>query len=143
MKTFAALLLSALASIAVVSAEEFDARDSLGINAGRSVDAAIKRAAKEDKRVLVLALDPDKKNQGFHIRGMMEFEETKDLVKEHFILVVTDFKDKHIRDLVGEITKERPMYVLFNKDGTVAEKGTAAVGGKVGAELVKKWVAKS
>src|SRR5690606_8389155 len=108
---------------------KFDARSSLGITAGRSITAALKRAEKEDKRVLVFAVDESKTAQGFHIRGMLEFEETKQRVRDHFLLVVTDFKDKDIRDLVVNESTERPFYVLFNKDGTVAQKGSAAMGG--------------
>lgn len=122
-------------------AESFDARAALGITAGSSVDAAVKRGKKENKRVLVFALD-ETKIQGFHIQGMLEFEETKKLVKENFLLVVTDFKDKHIRDQIGSMGTERPMYFLFDTDGKIIQKGSTAMGGSAGAKLVKEWTSK-
>ena len=123
-------------------AESFDSRAVLGITSGVSVDAAVKRAKKENKRVLVFALDEKKSSQGFHIKGMLEFEEAKKLVQEHFLLVVTDFKDKHIRDQIGSDGTDRPMYFLLDADGKIIQKGTTAMGGAAGAKLVKGWTAK-
>lgn len=144
MKTLPLLFLLACtpAMIRTAGAEEFDSRAALGITSGRSVEAAIKRGQKENKQVLVFVVDESKKAQGFHIKGMLEFEETKALVRDHFLLVVTDFKDKNIRDRVAGESTERPVYVLFNRDGTVAQKGSTAMGGKLGNDLVKGWVAK-
>jgi hypothetical protein len=143
MKTLLSLLLLfALLPVSSVSAEEFDARAVLGVNAGRSVDAAIKRAEKEKRRVLVIALDPDKNGQVFHIEGMFEFEETKKLVKENFIVVATDFKEKTIRTHAANASTERPMYFLFDKDGKLIEKGATNVGGAKGNQIVKNWVTK-
>jgi hypothetical protein len=102
----------------------------------------VKRGKKENKKVLVFALDEKKNSQGSHIQGMLEFEETKKLVKENFLLVVTDFKDKHIRDQIGSVGTERPMYFLFDTDGKIIQKGTTAMGGTAGAKLVKEWTTK-
>jgi hypothetical protein len=136
----------ALAVMMVVApglrAEEIDTRAAIGISSGRSVDAALKRAATDNKLVLVIAADPDKKSQTFHVKGMMEFEETKKLVKEHFILVSTDLKEKHVRSMLGDLSTERPVYFLLDKDGKTIAKGTTAVGGKAGNDLVKGWTAK-
>jgi thioredoxin-related protein len=136
------ILAVALCLLSSAVAEEVDTRAAIGITSGRSVNAAVKRAEKENKQVLVLVVDASKQSQAFHIKGMMEFEETKDLVKEHFILVMTDFEDKNIRDYVKTENRERPAYVLLGKDGKVIQKGTAAVGGRVGNDLVKGWVGK-
>ena len=125
-----------------VRAESFDSRAVLGMTSGVSVDAAVKRGKKENKRVLVFALDEQKSNQSFHIKGMLEFEEAKKLVRENFVLVVTDFKDKHIRDQIGSDGTDRPMYFLFSTDGKVIQKGTTAMGGAAGAKLVKEWTGK-
>lgn len=141
MKSILLIGVLAILSAGANRAEEVDTRSAIGITAGRSVDAAVKRAAKENKRVLVLVVDPTKKAQTFHIKGMMEFEETKNLVKDHFILVVTDFRDKNIRDHVEKESTERPVYVLLNKDGSLVQKGTTAMGGANGNKLVKEWVA--
>jgi hypothetical protein len=142
MKIFLSLFLFALLPAVTVNAEEFDARATLGVSAGRSVDAAIKRADKEKKRVLVFAIDPDKKGQVFHIEGMLEFEETKKLVRENFIIVTTNFKEKTIRTHAANAGTDRPMYFLFDKDGKLIEKGATNMGGQKGSELVKNWVAK-
>ncbi|WP_133796211.1 hypothetical protein [Prosthecobacter fusiformis] len=144
MKIIASVFLLVL-SVAVphlIHAEEFDSRDAIGITSGRSVAAALKRAEKENKQVLVFAVDETKKSQSFHIKGMLEFEETKQQVRDHFILVVTDFKDKNIRAIVANESTERPFYILFNKDGSVVQKGTTAMGGTLGAKLVKEWTEK-
>ncbi|MCW0221435.1 MAG: hypothetical protein OJI67_24130 [Prosthecobacter sp.] len=123
-------------------ADEFDSQSFLGMTSGNSVGAAITRGEKSKKRVLVFAYDEKKKNQAFHIKGMLELEETKKLVRQHFILVITDFKDRNIRDVIGSEGTERPMYFLFNPDGSLVQKGTAAVGPSVGAKLVKEWTSK-
>lgn len=128
--------------LATARADDFNARAVLGVTPGNSVAAAVKRGAKDGKRVLVFALDPKKNNQSFHIEGMLEFQETKRLVLEHFLIVVTDFKDRNIRDLVGDDGTDRPMYFLFNTDGTLAQRGTTAMGGVAGAKLVKEWTSK-
>lgn len=143
MKTaaFLSLVLFTCSSISA-RAEVFDSRAVLGMPAGVSVDAAVKRAKKEDKRVLVFALDEKKSSQGFHIKGMLEFEETRKLVKENFLIVVTDFKDKHIRDQIGSDGTDRPMYFLFDADGKIVQKGTTAMGGSAGSKLVKEWTGK-
>lgn len=143
MKTAALLQILLIAlCLSQAQADDFDSRAVLGMTAGNSVDAAVKRGKKDNKKVLVLALDSKKNNQSFHIKGMMEFEETKKLVRENFVLVVTDFKDKNIRDLVGSDGTDRPMYFLFNTDGKLAQKGTTAMGGAAGAKLIQEWTSK-
>ncbi|MES2596957.1 MAG: hypothetical protein V4662_16555 [Verrucomicrobiota bacterium] len=143
MKTAALLsLLLLTSSLNQAGADEFDSRAVLGMTAGNSVDAAVKRGKKDHKQVLVFALDPKKNGQGFHIKGMMEFEETKKLVQEHFLIVVTDFKDKNIRDHIGSDGTDRPMYFLFDTEGKIIQKGTTAMGGSAGAKLVKDWTGK-
>jgi hypothetical protein len=132
MKKLLSLFLPALLFAAMAIADEFDARAVLGVSEGHNVEGAIKRAEKEKKRVLVFALDPKKDNQAFHIKGMLEFEETKKLVKENFLIVVTDFKEKTIKPLAAGEATDRPMYFLFDKDGKVIQKGTTAMGGSRG-----------
>lgn len=122
-------------------ADEFDAQSFLGVSAGNSVGAAIKRGEKDGKKVLVFAYDSKKQNQAFHIKGMLDLEETRKLVRENFLVVVTDFKDKNVRDHVGSETQTRPMYFLFGPDGKLIQKGTAAMGASLGGKLVKEWTA--
>jgi hypothetical protein len=107
-----------------------------------SVDAAIKRGKADKKRVLVFVLDEKKASNASHIKGMLEFDETKKLVQDHFLIVVTDFKNKGVRDIVGKDPTDRPVYVLFNTDGTVVQKGVTAMGGSAGNKLVKEWTGK-
>ncbi|GAA5142923.1 hypothetical protein GCM10023213_29730 [Prosthecobacter algae] len=123
-------------------ADEFDSQAFMGMTSGNSVGAAIKRGEKDNKRVLVFAYDEKKNGQAFHIKGMLELEETKKLVREHFILVITDFKDRNIRDVIGSEGMDRPVYFLFNTDGSLVQKGTAAMGAGAGAKLVKEWTSK-
>jgi hypothetical protein len=123
-------------------ADTFDSRAVLGMTSGVSVDAAVKRGKADNKRVLVFALDDKKTSNAFHIKGMLEFEETKKLVKENFMIVVTDFKNKNVRDHLAKEPTDRPMYLLLNTDGTLAQKGVTAMGGAAGNKLVKEWTGK-
>jgi hypothetical protein len=138
--SFTILLLTL--GLSQVHADTFDSRAVLGMTSGVSVDAAIKRGKADNKRVLVLALDDKKPSNSFHIKGMMEMEETKKLVRENFLIVVTDFKNKNVRDFVGKEPTDRPMYLLFNTDGTLVQKGVTAMGGAAGVKLVREWTAK-
>lgn len=138
------LLLAALVSLSIfptARADDFDAQSFLGMSAGNSVGAAIKRGEKDGKKVLVYAYDAKAANQAFHIKGMLQLEETRQLVRENFLIVVTDFKDKNIREHVGSESQTRPMFFLFGTDGKLIQKGTAAVGPTVGGKMVKDWTA--
>jgi hypothetical protein len=141
MKTTFPLLLLIL-GLSQVQADTFDSRAVLGMTSGVSVDAAVKRGKADNKRVLVFALDDKKTSNAFHIKGMLEFEETKKLVKENFLIVVTDFKNKNVRDHLAKEPTDRPMYLLLNTDGTLAQKGVTAMGGAAGNKLVKEWTGK-
>jgi hypothetical protein len=125
-----------------VQADTFDSRAVLGITSGVSVDAAVKRGKADNKRVLVFALDDKKTSNAFHIKGMLEFEETKKLVKENFLIVVTDFKNKNVRDYLAKEPTDRPMYLLFDTEGKVVQKGVTAMGGAAGNKLIKEWTGK-
>ena len=141
MKTTFPLLLLIL-GLSQVQADTFDSRAVLGMTSGVSVDAVVKRGKADNKRVLVFALDDKKTSNAFHIKGMLEFEETKKLVKENFLIVVTDFKNKNVRDHLAKEPTDRPMYLLLNTDGTLAQKGVTAMGGAAGNKLVKEWTGK-
>ena len=123
-------------------ADDFDAQSFLGMSAGNNVGAAIKRGEKDGKKVLVFAYDSKKQGQSFHIEGMLDLEETRRLVRENFLIVLTDFKDRNIRDHVGNETQTRPMYFLFSTDSTLIQKGSAAVGAGQGNKLVAEWTKK-
>ena len=140
--TFLLPLLLLTLALTPVRADTFDSRAVLGMTAGVSVDAAIKRGKADNKRVLVFVLDEKKTSNASHIKGMLEFDETKKLVQENFLIVVTDFKNKGVRDIVGKEPTDRPVNVLFNTDGTVVQKGVTAMGGSAGNKLVKEWTGK-
>ena len=140
--TFLLPILLLTLGISQVQADTFDSRAVLGMTSGVSVDAAVKRGKADNKRVLVFALDDKKTSNAFHIKGMLEFEETKKLVKENFLIVVTDFKNKNVRDHLAKEPTDRPMYLLLNTDGTLAQKGVTAMGGAAGNKLVKEWTGK-
>ena len=140
--TFLLPILMLTLGLSQVQADTFDSRAVLGMTSGVSVDAAVKRGKADNKRVLVFALDDKKTSNAFHIKGMLEFEETKKLVKENFLIVVTDFKNKNVRDFVGKEPTDRPMYLLFDTEGKVVQKGVTAMGGAAGNKLVKEWTGK-
>jgi len=142
MKTALLPILLLTLGISQVQADTFDSRAVLGMTSGVSVDAALKRGKAENKRVLVFALDEKRKDNSFHIKGMLQFDETKKLVRENLLIVVTDFKNKNVRDFVGKDPTDRPMYLLFNTDGSLAQKGVTAMGGSAGNKLVKEWTGK-
>jgi hypothetical protein len=140
--TFLLPILLLTLGLSQVRADTFDSRAVLGMTSGVSVDAAVKRGKADNKRVLVFALDDKKTSNAFHIKGMLEFEETKKLVKENFLIVVTDFKNKNVRDFVGKDPTDRPMYLLFDTEGKVVQKGVTAMGGAAGNKLIKEWTGK-
>jgi hypothetical protein len=140
--TFLLPILLLTLGLSQVQADTFDSRAVLGMTSGVSVDAAVKRGKADNKRVLVFALDDKKTSNAFHIKGMLEFEETKKLVKENFLIVVTDFKNKNVRDHLAKEPTDRPMYLLFDTEGKVVQKGVTAMGGAAGNKLVKEWTGK-
>lgn len=140
--TFLLPILLLAFGLSQVQADTFDSRAVLGITSGVSVDAAVKRGKADNKRVLVFALDDKKTSNAFHIKGMLEFGETKKLVKENFLIVVTDFKNKNVRDYLAKEPTDRPMFLLFDTEGKVVQKGVTAMGGAAGNKLVKEWTSK-
>jgi hypothetical protein len=101
----------------------------------------LERAGKEQKRVLVFVVNPAKR-EGFHIKGTMGAAETKQLVKDNFLVViVTNPSEKYIAGLVDDVVSVHPAYVLFKPDGTVMAKGDAAMGAANGVKWAQQLVA--
>jgi hypothetical protein len=122
-------------------AEDVDGRSAFLTAPGRDVAQALKRAGDEKKRVLVFVVNTTK-HHGGHILGTMEVEETKKLVRDNFVVViVTNPHEKHIAGLVDDVVPVHPAYVVFKPDGTVVEKGDAAMGGANGLKWIQKLVA--
>jgi hypothetical protein len=141
MKHLVVLFCLILFPLTVTIAEDVDGRTAFLSAPGRDVAQAMKRAGDEKKRVLVFVVNPAKRHGG-HIIGTMEVEETKKLVKDNFVVViVTNPHEKHIAGLVDDVVSVHPAYVVFKPDGTVVEKGDAAMGGANGLKWIQKLVA--
>ena len=135
------LLVSLWAIPGAAWAEDLDGRTAFATTPGRSVGAALARAAKENKRVLVFVVDLGKK-EGGHIKGTMGAEETKQIVKDNFLVViVTNPAEKYIAGLVDDVVSVHPAYVLFKPDGTVLAKGDAAMGAANGLKWAQQLAA--
>jgi hypothetical protein len=138
MKHILLFLVLSLVSVSAAVAEDPDGRTAFISAPGRDIEAAMKRAEKEKKRVLVFVVEPGKK-AGTHIRGTMETPEAKKLAEDNFVVVfVTSRKEKHVAGMVDDVSPVHPAYVLFKTDGTVIEKGDAAMGGNNGLNWLRK-----
>ena len=141
MKYLALIFCFALLPQTRTVAEDLDGRSAFLTAPGRDVAQALKKAGEEKKRVLVFVVNTTK-HHGGHIAGTMEVEETKNLVRDNFIVViVTNPHEKHVAGLVDDVVSIHPAYVVFKPDGTVVEKGDAAMGGNNGLKWIQKLVA--
>jgi len=141
MKSITLVLCLVLLSAAKMFGEDLDGRSAFLSAPGRDVGQALKRAGEEKKRVMVFVVNTAKRHGG-HIVGTMEVAETKQLVRDNFIVViVTNPHEKHIAGLVDNVVEVHPAYVVFKPDGTVVEKGDAAMGGANGLKWIQKLVA--
>jgi hypothetical protein len=141
MKSFVFLILLLAFTAVGAIAEDLDGRTAFLSAPGRDIGAALKRADTEHKRVLVFISNPARKH-GSHINGTMGAPETKKMVKENFIVVIVpNSTDKHVAGLVDDVNPVHPAYVVFKPDGTVVEKGDAAMGAGNGYNWMQKLVA--
>lgn len=125
----------------IARADDLDGRSAFLGAPGRDVAEAMKKAGEIDKRVLVFVVNPAK-HEGKHIVGTMGVAETKSLVRDNFIVViVTNPHEKHVAGLVDDVVSVHPAYILFKPDGTVVDKGDAAMGAANGLNWAKKLVA--
>ena len=135
------LFLSLWAISGISLAEDLDGRTAFLTTPGRSVSAALNRAGKERKRVLVFVVNPAKR-EGGHIKGTMGADETKQIVRDHFLVViVTNPSEKYIAGVVDDVVSVHPAYVLFEPDGTVLAKGDAAMGAANGVKWAQQLAA--
>jgi len=131
-------LLALLVVVPVLGWAADDARSAFLNPPGRDIGAALKRATTEKKRVMVFTVDPARK-QASHLEATMETPEAKQLVKDNFLVVIIPNRnEKHIAGMVDDVSPVHPAYVIFNPDGSVLEKGTAAMGAALGLQWVKK-----
>ena len=124
-----------------VNAAEFDARSVFGYSPGRDVDAALKRGAKEKKRVLLFTYDPKENFPGLDIQYFMELQESKKLVKENYITVVLERGHKDLQRYPSPGAAEKACYVLIAPDGKTIISGMVAKNGTDGLRIVKEWLA--
>jgi hypothetical protein len=139
MKHLALLLLLLGLANSARAVEDAEAKTAFLTPPGHSVAAALKRAVTENKRVLVFVTDPKKGHAG-HLKATLGTAETKQMVRDNFLVVLTDFHDKAVSGIIHGVNPAHPAFVLFKPDGTVIEQGTAAMGAANGYNLVKKWV---
>lgn len=140
MKTLA--LIFALFTLSLQAAD-FDSRAAFGSAPGRDIDAALKRAQKENKRVLVAVYDSkdDYNNQGLQIKYFTDLAETKKLLKEHFIVVLLDRNHKDLAKYSGGINLERPHYILLSSTGSKLKDDTLCANPEDGLRRTKEIIA--
>lgn len=124
-----------------VQAAEFDSRAAFGMAPARDVDAALKRAAKDKKQVILFGFDPmaDGSFPGYGIAYFMEQPETKKLVKENYIVVVLERGHKDLERYPNPGTPEKPYYALIRPDGKTAKTEMVFANSSVGLRTVKGW----
>lgn len=126
-----------------VQAAEFDGRAVFGTAPGHDVDSALKRAVKEKKKVLLFGFDPKVGGSfpGYDINFFMDLEETKKLVKDHFIVVVLERGQKDLQRYPNPGSPEKAYYVLINASGKGVASGPAGINGNSSLKMVQQWLA--
>ena len=124
-----------------MQAAEFDSRAAFGMAPARDVDAALKRAAKDKKQVVLFGFDPkaDGSFPGYMIAYFMELAETKKLVKDNFIVVVLERGHKDLERYPNPGPPEKPYYALLRPDGNTAKTEMVYANSSVGLKTVKEW----
>lgn len=132
-----------LISATFAAAADFDARAAFGSAPGRDLDAALKRAQKDHTRVLVFTWNPkgDYNDQGLRIKYMTDLEESKELLKEKFTVVLLDRTHKDIASHLSGENSEQPMFVLFNESGSVSKKDKVYANPTEGLRIFKELAA--
>lgn len=138
------LLLSLALLATSLQAADFDARSAFGTTPGRDIDAALKRAQKENKRVLVAVYDTkgDYNDQGLQIKYFTDLAETKKLLKDNFIIVLLDRNHKDLAKYAAAGTNtERPHYMLLSSAGAKLKEDTLVANPTDGLRRAKEIVA--
>ncbi len=143
MKKFALACLIVLSAISLSSGAEFDARAAFGVAPGRDLDAAFKKAQKDQKRIFLAVYDPkgDYNDQGLQIKYFTDLEETKKLLKENFIIVLLANTHKDVRPYVGDANIERPRFFVLSHDGKKIKEDKLAQNPEYGLKVTKELVA--
>lgn len=136
-------LLCLLATALTAPAGEFNPREVFETTPARDVDAALKRAAKDKKKVLLFSYDPKEGGNfpGFDITSFMDTEAAKKLVKDHFILVLLTRGHPDLAKYTAPGPPEKAYYALLRPDGTAVKTDTVFRNPGVGLRVLNELVA--
>lgn len=141
MKTIVLTFLLAFWSITAI-AGEFDAHAAFGTAPGHDLNAALKRAEKDKKRVLLFFWNPKEKDYpGLDMKYFAELKETKKLLKDNFILVLLDRGHNQVKKYLPEGNIEKPWWVLIEADGQLVRQKAVYANPDEGLKTVKELVA--
>lgn len=142
MKIVLVTLLIALSSITGL-AGEFDARAIFGTVPARDLDAALKRAEKDKRRVFLVFWNSKEKGNypGLEIRYFAELQETKKLLKDNFVLVLLDRAHNDVKKYIPADNIEKAQWVLIAPGGQVVKQAAVYGNPDVGLRTVKELVA--
>lgn len=146
MKNIAACLLLSLGfSMSTAVAAPFDARAAFDTTPGRDVDAAIKRAAKEKKRVILFAYSPKQSTSGGNYPGLSikyftDLQETKKLLKANFIIVLLEKGHKDLERFKPAGNTERDYWVVISSTGDTVKADTVYGNPDEGLKIVKELI---
>lgn len=125
----------------VAETEEAESRAAFTTAPGKDIDAALKLAETAKKRVLVFVLDRLQQHS-FHLKATMSSAETRKLIEENFLVVCVSDADAHyVSGKVNDVSPVHPAWLLLKPDGTVVEKGDAAMGADRGLKWIQHLVA--
>lgn len=126
-----------------VRAGPLDVRAAFDTTPGRDMDAALKRAEKEKKRVFLATYDPKEGGNfpGLDIKYFTDLQETKKLLKDNFILVLLLKGHKDLAKFKPSGNTEKAYYVLVSSSGQVIKSDKMAANPEEGLKIVKELVA--
>jgi hypothetical protein len=126
-----------------LNAAGFDERTAFGIAPGRDLDAALKRAEKEKKRVFLVFWNSKEKTDypGLDIKYFTQLQQTKKLLTDHFIIVLLDRGHKDVKKYLDAANTEKAQYVLITPAGDALKQGAMNVNENNGLKIVQELVA--
>lgn len=142
--TLVATLCSLLVLLSLVHAGPFDPRDTFGQAPGRDLDGALKRSKIEKKRVLLFYWNTRERDDypGSDMAHFCSHEETKKLIKDHFILVLLDRDHKDVKPYLSPGQDlDRPQWALIDSTGKMLKTARVIRRGDTGFETVKELIA--
>ena len=137
------LFLTVVSICSLAVAAPFDARAAFDTSPGRDVDAALKRAEKDKKRVFLVSYDPEAGGNfpGLDIKYFTDLQETKKILKDNFIIVLLTKGHKDLEKYKPEGNTEKPYFVVINPAGDVVKSGAVYGNPTEGLKIVKELVA--